>query len=135
MKHNKQQGFTLIEVLVASAIVMASMGLLMNLFGSGLERMNKIGRHAHQIIAEKEIIHRLGSINFAKQQQGKDVVEGYHFAWAAKQIEDFRLVSETLGEGAFPRYIALYRIDITIERDSATNLNWHIKRLGWQDTP
>ncbi|MBT5197781.1 MAG: type II secretion system protein, partial [Gammaproteobacteria bacterium] len=37
-----QKGFTLVEVLVASAIGIASMGLLLSLFAGSLDRMSRV---------------------------------------------------------------------------------------------
>lgn len=135
MKRKKQRGFTLIEVLIASAIVMASMGLMMNLFSSGLDRMHRVGSHAHQIIVEKEINNRLNTTNFARQSEGIGNVEGWSYLWKATQIEGFSHVSEMLGEIPYPRYVALFAIDITIESIAGKKIHWTVKRLGWQDTP
>ncbi len=130
-----QLGFTLIEVLIASAIVMPAMGIILQLFRSGLERLHKVGEQAHLIIAQKEIQHRLSTLNPAVKKQGSGVVEGWEYSWAARQKEDYRHVSESLGEIPFPRYVALYSIDVTLRREEQRDISWQMLRLGWRHTP
>lgn len=137
MRHPRasQQGFTLIEVLIASAIAVASMGLLLQLFGSGLDRLNRVSLNAHRIIAEKEIINRLSTINPALTAQGKGVVEGLEYSWKAKQLKPYKHVSPALGEIPYPRYVALYQINIELLRQDGYQSHLEIMRLGWKSTP
>ncbi len=130
-----QRGFTLIEVLIASAIAIASMGLLLQLFGSGLDRLNRVSLSAHRIVAEKEIINRLSTINPALSSKGKGVVEGLKYSWKVKQLKPYQHVSPTLGEIPYPRYVALYQINIELIRQDGYKSQLEITRLGWKGTP
>ncbi len=132
---SRERGFTLLEVLVASAILIASMGLLLQLFGSGLDRMHRVGEHAKLIMAEKEIYHRLSTLNPATATQGKGEVFGWPYNWTARQVEPYRIISEGLGEQTFPRYVALYALDVSLERPERPNLGLEYLRLGWRATP
>lgn len=130
-----QQGFTLIEVLIASAIAVASMGLLLQIFGSGLDRLNRISLNANLIVAEKEIVNRLNTINPALVSRGQGVVEGFEFSWAAREVSSYMHVTESLGEIPYPRYVALYVIDIDLTRNGEPKTQLNITRLGWRDRP
>ncbi|MCF7980433.1 MAG: prepilin-type N-terminal cleavage/methylation domain-containing protein [Pseudomonadales bacterium] len=132
---SRNTGFTLIEVLIASAIVMGSIGLLLSLFGSSLDRMQRVGEQAHIIIAEKEIINRLSVINPAKQQKGEGKFGDWAYQWSAHPITSFKHVSDYLGEIPYPRYLALFAIDIEIIRPERKTINLRIHRLGWRETP
>ena len=111
------------------------MGIILQLFGSGLERMHKVGTQAHLIIAQREVQHRLSTLNPALKKQGNGVVEGWEYHWTASQTEDYRHVTETLGEIPYPRYVALYAIEVTLSREQQRNINWQFLRLAWRSTP
>lgn len=111
------------------------MGIILQLFGSGLERMHKVGTQAHLIIAQREVQHRLSTLNPALTKQGAGVAEDWEYHWTANKTEDFRLVSESLGEIIFPRYVALYAIDITLSREQQRDISWQMLSLGWRSTP
>jgi prepilin-type N-terminal cleavage/methylation domain-containing protein len=134
-RRSKQAGFTLIEVLIASAITIASMGLLMQLFSSGLDRMNRVSLNANLIIAEKELINRLQMINPALISEGAGTVEGLEFSWEAKVVKPFAKMSENIGDDNFPKYVALYEIDIDLTRSNGNVSELNITRIGWKDSP
>ena len=137
MRHPRasQRGFTLIEVLIASAIAVASMGLLLQLFGSGLDRLNRVSLNAQRIVAEKEIINRLSTLNPALTSKGKGTVEGLEYSWQVKQLKPYKHVSPALGEIPYPRYVALYQINIKLIRHDGYQSHLEITRLGWKSTP
>lgn len=126
-------GFTLIEVLVASAISVVSMGLLLSLFGSGLDRLNRIEIQAQQIIVEKEVLSRLDFVNPAQQPMGEGVIGDWKYSWAALPVTKFERVADYFGVAPSPRYVALFKIDIQIKPDQYKEFNFQIERLGWQD--
>jgi len=130
MKHQQQGGFTLVEVLIASAIIMASLGVLLQLFGSGLSQTKKAGRTAHYISAQRTIERQLMDINPALQKDGKGNVEGIVYRWHAVRIEPFRVFYD---RDIMPnRLFALFRI--TVELDAwGKSKQMVISRLGWKN--
>ena len=114
---------------------MGSIGLLLSLFGSGLDRMQRVGEQAHIIIAEKEIINRLSTVNPAVQQKGVGDIGDWTYQWSARPISGFKHVSPHLGEMPYPRYLALFAIDVQIVRPERSEIGLQINRLGWRDTP
>ena len=132
---HRQTGFTLIEVMIAAAIMIASMGLLLQLFGSGLDRLQRVGEQAHLIVAEREIHAQIGLLNLASRSSGTGLAAGWAYSWKARQIEPYRHVSGDLGEAPFPRYVALYAIDVVVERPERPDVEWETQSLGWRASP
>jgi len=131
--NQRQDGFTLIEVLIASAIIMASLGVLMQLFGSGLERIQHAGQKAHMLASQRYIVHFLEDINPASQSDGKGVAEGLVFYWKASIQEPFHLIYGS--EGAGQREVALYDIKVRLQTAQQKQFVFVIKQLGWHQRP
>jgi len=127
---NKEQGFTLIEVLVASAIAVVSIGVLMQLFASGLNRMHRAGEHAHIILAEQQVINDLSQINPAKTTQGEGDAEGLHYRWSAQPASPVLPIYDP--EGVRHRKAAMYHVRIAIIRPERDAVELTLKRLGWK---
>jgi len=127
---SEEQGFTLIEVLVASAIVVASIGVLMQLFASGLDRMHRAGEHAHLILAERQIVNDLSQINPAGTARGEGDAEGFHYRWSAQAASSLLPIYDP--EGLLHRKAAIYDVRVTIMRPDHGKAELTLKRLGWR---
>jgi len=128
MKH-KQAGFTLIEVLIASAIIMASLGVLLQLFGAGLSQTKKAGRIAHYLSAQRSVERQLLDINPALQKEGEGKAEGISYRWHAVKIEPFRSFYDP--ESAPGRLFALFLITVELDVDGKSK-QMEISQLGWK---
>jgi len=126
---SNEAGFTLIEVLIASAILMASIGVLIQLFGSGLDRVNRSGKAAHLLLAQKQIVVQLTDLNFAEISAGKGNVEGFQYTWKTTILEGF-VMPEQIAR-AMTAY-ALFTVTVTISMPGSRNYIFDIKRLGWK---
>ncbi len=130
MTHH-QNGFTLIEVLIASAIIMASLGVLLQLFGAGLSQTKKAGRIAHYLSAQRSVERQLLDINPALQKEGEGKAEGISYRWHAVKIEPFRSFYDP--ESAPGRLFALFRITVELELDvDGKSKQMEISQLGWK---
>jgi len=126
----RQAGFTLIEVLIASVIVMSSIGVLMQLFGAGLERMHRVGGHAHLLMVERQIVDALSQINPALVSQGEGDAEGFHYRWQGKQVSALLPIYNP--DTLLPRVAAMYAIDVIIKRPGHADASLTIRRMGWR---
>jgi len=125
----KEAGFTLIEVLVASAILMMSIGVLLQLFGSGLDRVKRAGEVAHLLTAKRAIIHTLDGINPAAVSAGSGVAEGLRYSWKAVVEEPFQPLHQ-YGR-TFIRYeLALFAVAVDIERIGGKHHQFTYYRTG-----
>jgi len=128
-----EQGFTLIEVLVASAIIMASIGILMQLFASGLDRTRRAGQLAHLLSAQRTIAHQLEMVNPATQKRGKGVAEGIHYHWQADMLAPFAPIYDP--EDLSRRQLGLFLLRVTMQYGSNKQSEFDMKRLGWKTAP
>jgi len=134
-KHGHESGFTLIEVLVASAIIMASIGVLMQLFASGLDRTHRAGEVAHLLTAERSILHELEMVNPAMQQTGEGVVEGVQYHWQAKEKIGMKPVYDADGISGVSssRQIALFEVQVSMLSERGKSILFTFDLIGWKD--
>jgi len=128
-----ESGFTLIEVLVASAIIMASIGVLMQLFASGLDRTQRAGQVAHMLMAQRAIVHQLEMVNPADQKGGEGVAEGIHYRWKAKTLAP--VVPMYDSDHRPWRQLGLFSLHVIMEHGSGKHREFNMKLVGWQAMP
>ena len=129
--NREELGFTLVEVLIASAIVMLSMGVLLQLFGSGLDRIQRAGQTAHLVTAQRVIMHTFESINPAIQSEGEAEAEGLSYSWKAELREPFKPMRGS--EEYIKREIALFTISISVKTMRGKEYSFNFDQLGWRD--
>ena len=126
-------GFTLVEVLVASAIAVASIGILINLFAGSLDRLSRIEDRARQIVVEKEIVTRLSLINPAQEPSGQGAVGAWRYQWQSEPEVGFRRLADYFHGDSPPRLIALFQVSVQIAGPDGTRKTLKIKRMGWKE--
>ena len=131
MKGSRVDGFTLIEVLVASAIAMASIGVLLALFASGLQRMSRAETHAQQLIVEKEVLSRLSQVNPAISRSGSGEVGEWTFNWTARPLTGFKPVTDYFASD-IPRSVAMFSISLELQKTGDKQAVFEFKKLGWR---
>lgn len=125
----RQSGFTLIEVLIASAIVGAAMGLLLQLFTSATERMHKAASHAHIILAQKQIHAALQTINPKTVSRGAGTAEGISYQWKAEKKTKAYPVYD--GD-VITRKISLYHIVVELQLPGGKTNRLQWEQLAWE---
>jgi|LWDU01.1.fsa_nt_gi prepilin-type N-terminal cleavage/methylation domain-containing protein len=128
---NKQSGFTLVEVLVASAIVIMSMGTLLQLFSSGLDRNYRVAEQAQLLVAQRSLVAMMDQVNPAAQKEGKGEIESLEYRWQATQSKPYQTIYEQ--ESHFPRELALFNIEIQINKPRGDVYTFNLQQLGWRN--
>ena len=128
----RQAGFTLIEVLVASAIGIASIGLLLSLFAGSLDRMSRVETQSQRLIVEKEIVGRLSLINPAATRTGKGSLGKWTYHWSSQPLTEFRKTTDYFSSDSTPRKVALFMINIRLGAANGKTVDIEIQRLGWR---
>lgn len=124
-----QAGFTLIEVMVASAIIMASLGVLLQIFGSGLDRLHRVDSQSHFLVAGYSIVTELEQVNPAQIRQGEGQIEGLHYRWEVQSQTPWRQAYDV--EEAWHRKLALFDLRVVMTLPSGADFSFTCKRLGW----
>ncbi len=128
---SRQRGFTLIEVLIASSIAVAAMGLLLGLFATSLDRMSRIEVHSQQLIAEKEVVGRMSLINPAEWRTGTGRVGKWKFTWETEALSEFEPTTDYFSSDAPPRNVALFLIKVNMVYVEGKTVDFQLKKLGW----
>jgi general secretion pathway protein I len=91
----RQKGFSLLEVLVAFSILALSMGVLMQIFSSGLHNVERSGHHVKAVAIAKSLLARLGRETpvLAGEQSGEfgdpeRPAEQYNWQMTQQALED-----------------------------------------------
>ena len=129
---SQQAGFTLVEVLVASAIAIASMGLLLSLFASSLDRIYRVEVQSQQLIVEKEIITQLSLVNPAITRSGQGKIGKWTYSWRSQPITEFREMTDDISGDTPPGRVALFSIAIEMGAPNGKTVELGIQRLGWR---
>jgi len=125
-----ESGFTLVEVLIASAILIASIGVILQLFASGLDRMHRAGVVGHRMLLEQQIVNELNTINPALKDSGEGSTEGWHYRWRAKAITKFQsiLISGQTTE----KTAALFNVHVDLMQKGKPDRSFELLLLGWR---
>jgi prepilin-type N-terminal cleavage/methylation domain-containing protein len=122
-------GFTLVEVLVAMAIVALGFSALFELQSQGFRSLIKSGRVAKQILVEKQIVQHITLLNPADKPQGEDTVMDVSYSWQARQIIAPAQVRDP-AEFA-KRKVALFEIVIKMRDANGRQSQLTLQQIGW----
>ena len=110
MKTNKQQGFSLLEILIAFSILALSLGILLKIFSGGVNTAMVSEDYTIATQIAESLIAKTGSeIPLKDHQSAGDENEKYHWQLT---ISPFSLGSESFD----PKNAAaqLYRVNVTV---------------------
>lgn len=129
MLNRRQRGFTLIEVLIASAIVGAAIGLLLQLFASATERVHKAASHAHIILAQKQIYQDIQNINPHIVRQGRGEAEAVKYQWKAEKLTQAYAIYDN---DLVIKKISIYNISVHLQLPDGKTNQLHWQQLAWE---
>lgn len=126
------RGFTLIEVLIASAIMATSMGVLLQLFSSSINRMHRAGEIADDLLIEQQIMQELVIMNPVQKNQGDYMVAGKKIHWQAVLKKELQVMPLTQNEFGTEKFVGLYEITVNFNGANGNPLSMHWSQLGWK---
>lgn len=126
----RSRGFTIIEVLVALALIAVSFATIMQLFSKSMSDFSRVGRASQAVLLERQLVQRFRHFNPAEQKSGAGELGGVAYTWsvslqepmlAVRMPEDDVQQKATFGVG-------LYRIRVLLTgRETPLELT----RVGW----
>lgn len=127
------RGFTLIEALVAVAILTISIAVVLQQFSGAMNQNYKAARIAHEMLVQKEISNRLKTKNPYELSPEKGKIAGINYEIHIKAISPFSDVNG-LKHGQRIRWeAALYEITIVIwDSNGRKRKSMVINRVGWK---
>lgn len=111
-----QVGFTLVEVLVASAIVISTIGVILQLFSAGLTGIHKAGTAQHLILAERQLYQSLEIIDVSSMPEESGVIAGVDYHWVAQPDGEPQFMAANDSGSAI--MLQLYRIQVDMKYQS-----------------
>ncbi|WP_025738705.1 PulJ/GspJ family protein [Salinivibrio socompensis] len=132
--NNKQtramHGFTLIEVLIALAILSASLATVLGMFSQGQQNTAKVSQVYQITRQQNNIFNALQQINPAQKQQGTQQLGAVTYQWQAAPISPLAPVRSEDGTGT--QYVQLYKITVDYQYKGQSH-QFAFEKLGWQE--
>ncbi|MCE0558534.1 prepilin-type N-terminal cleavage/methylation domain-containing protein [Motilimonas sp. E26] len=130
----KQKGFTLIEVLVASVVLVALLSALLPLFNQSDLATNRAIQSNQRVSIERNIYNSLKFVNPYSTQQGNGELGDVTYSWRAQAITPeipTRLDMLALDRN---RPVRLYNISVEISPNDTKVAAWsfQFELLGWE---
>ncbi|MFY3328217.1 type II secretion system protein [Vibrio fluvialis] len=125
----KSKGFTLIEVLVALAILAGAFSVIFQ----GFNQMNlnafRVSSIQDQVMIESSIFNEISAINPAEQMSGQGEEIGEKYTWKAVPISS--LLPLRTEDQQTSRYIQMYRVSVSYSyRDREHQFSF--EQMGWE---
>lgn len=130
IKKNAQCGFTLIEVLVALAILSASFVSLFQLFNQANLNNSRVREVYSDNLAQNTIFAELNLINPAEKRQGQEQLGDITYRWQTNPVSPLMPMRTELGVSE--NYIQLYEIRIFYQIANQQTREFSFEKLGWE---
>ncbi|CAM3774757.1 hypothetical protein VA7868_02563 [Vibrio aerogenes CECT 7868] len=131
IKFELQRGFTLIEVLIALAILSAGFTVIFQSFQQSTVVGEKINQRQLKIMTEQSLFVKLSQINPAIKQGGQGNLGDVYFKWQARPISPL-LQMKTANE-LIEEYAQMYRISVSY-RLRGKDFSFEFEKMGVQET-
>jgi prepilin-type N-terminal cleavage/methylation domain-containing protein len=129
LNHHKNTGFTLIEVLIALAIIAASFTAIFQMFYQSELSGRKVSQIYDRTIVERTLFADLKGLNPAGTGSGTGDVGSVSYQWNATPISPLLQVRSEDGSNFY--HIQLFRIDVKYQANHNNN-SFSFEKLGWE---
>jgi len=119
-KDSSQQGFSLLEILIAFSILALSLGVLLNIFSGGLRRAVISDEYQQAITIAQSILSKAGIEEELQEGETQgEVNDKYQWTQTIQSFLEDGMEPETMG--IFP-----YQVTVTVEWEAGEN-NRHVE--------
>lgn len=123
-------GFTLVEVLVASAIVISAIGVILQLFSGGMAGMHKAGNAQHMILVQRQLYQQIQLLDLTQVKQGVGELSGVTYRWLAiAQGEQFSTASD---ESTAVISFQIYKVTAELELVGLPPKSFEFSKLNYR---
>ncbi len=131
MKH--QRGFSLLEAIVAMAII-ASVGMaLLAWTHNNLGLLTRISERQEAMQATRQAIAWLETVNIVRKPEGEQVIGHLTIQWQSQPVEAERDGRNIFGVGVTPFRLGLYRTTVRVRDASGRELTqFDVRLAGYQ---
>ncbi len=131
--HMWERGFSVLEAMIAMAILAAAMLPLLSLQGQFVKSIESFERANVRIENRENVIAILRTKNFTYFPQGQVEIGGMHMQWVANRVEAARPTKYE--EDNVARYqVSLYDVQVHIVQKDGFEENFVLRGLGWHPT-
>lgn len=124
-------GFTVLEVLVALAILATAFAVLLGLQQSATRAALGVERVHDRLKLDRGVLEYFRPLNPTLQPEGSITLAGALVSWHSEKISEPRTALSTTGdEGRF--ILQIYRVTVTIAAPERPPRQWSVELLGWR---
>ncbi len=127
MKMNK--GFTLIEALIAIAILGAALLPIMALMSQSINQIHKIAESNAKSSAQDSALAIIEPINPMENPSGEVELVGFNMVWSSEQIVPPNNTVQ-IGAGLAGYKVAFYIVNIEILKNSEPWFSFQVRKVG-----
>ena len=127
MKMNK--GFTLIEALIAIAILGAALLPIMALMSQSINQIHKIAESNAKSSAQDSALAIIEPINPMENPSGEAELVGFNMVWSSEQIVPPNNTVQ-IGAGLAGYKVAFYIVNIEILKNSEPWFSFQVRKVG-----
>lgn len=126
---HQSRGFTLIEVVVALAILTAGFSVIFKLFQQSGITATRVVATQQQVNAEQSVFSALKAINPAKTSSGRDQAGDVSYQWQATPMSPS--LQTRSSDGSSTDYVQLYKVDVEYQLNNQT-YTFAFEQMGWE---
>ncbi|MGZ8143689.1 MAG: prepilin-type N-terminal cleavage/methylation domain-containing protein [Methylosarcina sp.] len=119
LSRSSQSGFSLLEILVAFSILAIALGVLLNIFSSGVETAAVAEEYTSAVQIAETLMARTG-VESPLQQGQNDGIENDKYRWSVT-IAPYELVLDDLDAGSLPATLFMVTVRVGWESGNAAD--------------
>lgn len=127
-----QKGFTLLEAIVAMALLALIGGALLAWLDNGFRSLERIGALHARIEVQRNVLAHMRQVNPMLQPNGEMELGPYRLSWKSTELTSPRAVLSRYGQTMGPFDAALYRVRVVITAEGLPEQVLSFEQVGYR---
>lgn len=124
-------GFSLLEAIIALTVMATSLIALYSWLSSSAIAVSRVQESARSLENQRTALAIIETLNPLSEPVGERRLESLTVRWKARPLTETRVgVSRAGLPSAFD--LALYELDVEVQREDGTSSEFQVRRAGWQ---